>query len=74
MIIGAVALAFFVTTDSGGVLLVANFFTGLGITGLFAGLGPWSAEMMHRGQVRGFVFAFVIIVISKETRGRVLRE
>jgi MFS family permease len=115
LIIGAVALAFFVTTNSTGVLLVANFFTGLGITGLFAGLGPWSAEMMHRSQVRGFamgiiynggriggaiapyvvgalatsvrgfqigmatavvafIFAFIIIAISKETRGRVLRE
>ena len=113
LIIGAVALAFFVTTSSTGVLLVVNFFTGLGITGLFAGLGPWSAEMMHRSQVRGFamgiiynggrvggaiapyvvgalassvrgfqigmgtavaafVFAFIVIAISKETKGRVL--
>lgn len=113
LIVGAVALAFFVTTSSTGVLLVVNFFTGLGITGLFAGLGPWSAEMMHRSQVRGFamgiiynggrvggaiapyvvgalassvrgfqigmatavaafVFAFVIIAISRETKGRVL--
>lgn len=113
LIVGAVALAFFVTTSSTGMLLVVNFFTGLGITGLFAGLGPWSAEMMHRSRVRGFamgiiynggrvggaiapyvvgalassvrgfqigmgtavaafVFAFVIIAISTETKGRVL--
>lgn len=113
LIVGAVALAFFVTTDSNGVLLVANFFSGLGITGIFAGLGPWSAEMMHRSQVRGFAmgiiynggrvggaiapyvvgtlatsvrgfqvgmatavaafaFAFVVMAISEETKGRVL--
>ncbi|HEY3686286.1 MAG TPA: MFS transporter [Streptosporangiaceae bacterium] len=115
LVVGAVAVAFFVTTSSNGVLLVANFFTGLGITGLFAGLGPWSAEMMHRSPVRGFamgiiynggrvggaiapyvvgalassvrgfqigmatavvafVCAFVVIAISTETKGRVLRE
>lgn len=113
LITGAVALAIFVTTSSTAVLLVVNFFTGVGITGLFAGLGPWSAEMMHRSQVRGFamgiiynggrvggaiapyvvgalassvrgfqigmgtavaafVFAFVIIASSRETKGRVL--
>ena len=59
LIVGAVALAFFVTASSAGVLLVANFFTGLGITGLFAGLGPWSAEMMHRSQVRGFAMGVI---------------
>lgn len=59
LIVGAVALAIFVTTSSHAMLLVVNFFTGLGITGLFAGLGPWAAEMMHRSQVRGFAMGII---------------
>ena len=114
LIIGAVSLAVFVTVASGFTLYVMSFLSGWGITGLFAGLGPWSAEMMHRSTVRAyamgviynggriggalapyvvgslatsnrgfqigmgtavlaFVLAFVVMLASPETKGRMLR-
>jgi MFS family permease len=54
LLIGAVAVIGFVTADQQSLLVVASFFTGLGITGLFAGMGPFAAEMVPKTAARGF--------------------
>ncbi|AOB31580.1 MFS transporter [Bordetella sp. H567] len=54
LLIGAIAVIGFVTVEQERVLMVASFFTGLGITGLFAGMGPFAAELVPRTAARGF--------------------
>lgn len=54
LVIGAVAVAAFVTAGQQGTLLIASFFTGVGITGLFAGMGPFAAELVPDTSARGF--------------------
>ncbi|WP_427183305.1 MFS transporter [Bordetella bronchialis] len=54
LLIGAIAVIGFVTIEQERLLLVASFFTGLGITGLFAGMGPFAAELVPRTAARGF--------------------
>lgn len=59
LVIGAIATALFVILTSRAELLTVTFFTGFGITGLFAGIGPWAAEMMHRSPSRGFAMGVI---------------
>lgn len=54
LLIGAVAVIGFVSAVQQPLLLVASFFTGLGITGLFAGMGPFAAELVPKTTARGF--------------------
>ena len=51
--IGAVSVASFVLGAAPAVLYVAIFWTGFGITGLFAGLGPFTAELVPNSPSRG---------------------
>ncbi len=50
--IGAVSVATFVLGSAAAVLYVAIFWTGFGITGLFAGMGPFTAEMVPGSRSR----------------------
>ena len=52
--IGAVSVASFVLGTTPLVLYVAVFWTGFGITGLFAGLGPFAAELVPNSPSRAF--------------------
>ncbi|HTK00329.1 MAG TPA: MFS transporter [Bordetella sp.] len=54
LLIGALAVIGFVTIEQEQWLLIASFFTGLGITGLFAGMGPFAAELVPKTSARGF--------------------
>jgi MFS family permease len=58
LVIGALAVAAFVTVSGIVPLLVSSFFTGVGVTGLFAGMGPFSAEMVPETSARGFAMGF----------------
>ncbi|MBV9861726.1 MAG: MFS transporter [Alphaproteobacteria bacterium] len=51
--IGAIAVSVFVLVSSQLVLMVTVFFTGFGITGIFAGLGPLTAELVPNTAARG---------------------
>jgi len=51
--IGAVSVAAFVLVAAPSVLYFAIFWTGFGITGLFAGLGPFTAELVPNSPSRG---------------------
>lgn len=53
LVIGAVAVGVLVLEADPRVLLVTMFFTGFGITGIFAGMGPFTAEMMSNTASRG---------------------
>lgn len=53
LFIGALAVAIFVTATTAAVLVVAIFWSGFGITGLFAGMGPFTAEMVPSAGRRG---------------------
>jgi MFS family permease len=53
LVIGAIAVAVLVLQSSPEVLLVTMFFTGFGITGIFAGMGPFTAEMVSNTGSRG---------------------
>jgi MFS family permease len=54
LFIGALAVIGFVNFDEQMLLLTASLFTGLGITGLFAGMGPFAAELVPKTAARGF--------------------
>jgi MFS family permease len=54
LLIGAIAVWSFVTIDDPTGLLIASFFTGVGVTGLFAGMGPFAAELVPNTSARGF--------------------
>jgi MFS family permease len=51
--IGVVSVAVFVFASSQITLYIAIFWTGFGITGLFAGLGPFAAELVPNTGARG---------------------
>jgi MFS family permease len=53
LLIGAVSVAIFVVASTQAVLYVAIFWTGFGITGLFAGMGPFTAELVPNSGSRG---------------------
>ena len=52
--IGAASTAWLVYATSPGGLLIATFLTGFGITGIFAGLGPLTAELAPPDAGRAF--------------------
>jgi len=53
LIIGAIAVGVLVWEADASVLFVTMFFTGFGITGIFAGMGPFTAELMSNTSARG---------------------
>ncbi|WP_216856341.1 MFS transporter [Acidisphaera sp. S103] len=53
LVIGAIAVGVLVLEADPRVLLATMFFTGFGITGIFAGMGPFTAEMMSNTASRG---------------------
>jgi MFS family permease len=53
LVIGAIAVGVLVLEADPHVLLATMFFTGFGITGIFAGMGPFTAEMMSNTASRG---------------------
>lgn len=54
LLIGALAVIGSVWMDEPLQLMATIFFTGVGVTGLFAGLGPFAAEMVPETSARGF--------------------
>lgn len=53
LLIGAVSVGIFVVASSQAVLYATIFWTGFGITGLFAGMGPFTAELVPNSGSRG---------------------
>ena len=53
LLIGALSVALFVIASAQAVLYVTIFWTGFGITGLFAGMGPFTAELVPNSGSRG---------------------
>jgi MFS family permease len=53
LVIGAIAVGVLVLASNPEVLLVTMFVTGFGITGIFAGMGPFTAEMVSNTSARG---------------------
>jgi MFS family permease len=53
LLIGVVSVAVFVLASGQAVLYATIFWTGFGITGLFAGLGPFTAELVPNSGSRG---------------------
>jgi MFS family permease len=53
LLIGAIAVGFLVSKSTPGVLMATMFFTGFGIAGIFAGMGPFTAEMVANTTSRG---------------------
>ncbi|WP_233837727.1 MFS transporter [Paraburkholderia sp. ZP32-5] len=54
LLIGAIAVFAFVNGNGETTVMIASFFTGMGITGLFAGMGPFAAELVPKTSARGF--------------------
>ncbi|MGW4587774.1 MFS transporter [Amycolatopsis thermoflava] len=52
LVVAAVATALLVTSGQPLVVPIASFLAGVGVSGVFAGAGPWVAEMTHRSPVR----------------------
>jgi MFS family permease len=59
ILLGGIATALFITQKESGLLLTATFFTGMGIAGIYAGLGPWTAEMMRASSSRAFAMGLI---------------
>ncbi|RXS88396.1 MFS transporter [Streptomyces sp. TM32] len=59
LLIGACAIGLLLTVRREGVVLAATFLAGVGISGVFAGVGPWTAEMMHRAPARGLAMGVI---------------
>jgi MFS family permease len=53
LVIGAVAVGVLLQQSNPEVLLATMFCTGFGITGIFAGMGPFTAEMVSNTSARG---------------------
>ena len=53
LVLGGLDMVLFVLTDNLGLLLLSIALTGFSIAGIFAGAGPWAAELMHRSRARG---------------------
>jgi MFS family permease len=53
LLIGVASVVTFVVASSQAILYLAIFWTGFGITGLFAGLGPFTAELVPNSGSRG---------------------
>ncbi|WP_084804037.1 MFS transporter [Bradyrhizobium sp. NAS80.1] len=57
LLIGAAAVLGLVMSSDPDVLLVASFFTGFGIGGIFAGMGPFTAELIRSTHSRALGMA-----------------
>jgi MFS family permease len=53
LVVGAISVAVLLQQSNPEALLATMFFTGFGITGIFAGLGPFAAEMVSNTSSRG---------------------
>lgn len=53
LLVGAIAVGFLVVQSDPGVLIATMYFTGFGIAGIFAGMGPFTAEMVANTSARG---------------------
>lgn len=51
--IGAISVSVLLAQSNPGILLVTMFLTGFGVTGIFAGMGPFTAEMVSNSSARG---------------------
>jgi MFS family permease len=83
LLVGAVAVVGFVLLAEESWLLVASFFTGVGITGLFAGMGPFAAELVpatsaralamgiayNGGRIGGLIAPFLIGALATSSTG-----
>ncbi len=60
LLIGAAAVAVLVIANSPAVLMAGTFFTGFGIGGIFAGMGPFTAELIRstRSRALGMAIAY----------------
>jgi MFS family permease len=81
--IGAGAMVTFVLAESPQPLLVANFMTGFGIGGIFAGMGPFTAELIgstharalgmaiayNGGRIGGLIAPLVIGLLASDEHG-----
>jgi len=57
LLIGAAAVIALVLGASPNLLMAATFFTGFGIGGIFAGMGPFTAELIRSNQARALGMA-----------------
>ena len=57
LVVGALAVIGLVLTSSREMLLAGTFFTGFGIGGIFAGMGPFTAELIRSTQARALGMA-----------------
>jgi MFS family permease len=57
LLVGAAAVVELVLTASPTLLMVGTFFTGFGIGGIFAGMGPFTAELIRSTQSRALGMA-----------------
>jgi len=55
LIIGLVGTTVFVLSTSISLIYTGAFLSGLGITGIFAGMGPWTAELVPKTKSRGLL-------------------
>ncbi|HEY3870386.1 MAG TPA: MFS transporter [Actinocrinis sp.] len=83
---GAIATALFVTLQNTTALYTLSFFLGMGIAGVYAGLGPWSAEMMstspnratamgliyNGGRIGGAIAPFIVGTLATTATGFVI--
>jgi MFS family permease len=53
LVVGAIAVGVLLLESDPEILLATMFFTGFGITGIFAGMGPFTAEMVANTSARG---------------------
>ena len=53
LVVGAIAVSVLLLEAQPTVLLVTMFLTGFGVTGIFAGMGPFAAEMVSNTASRG---------------------
>jgi MFS family permease len=84
--IGAAGVAVFLFANDPAILLATMFFTGFGITGIFAGVGPFIAELMpssaarglsmgiayNGGRLGGLIAPFLIGALATSSQGFVL--
>lgn len=59
LVIGVIAIVLLITVRSTTIPVVATLLAGVGISGVFAGIGPWAAEMMHRTTARGLAMGTI---------------
>ncbi|WP_347557363.1 MFS transporter [Robbsia sp. KACC 23696] len=55
LVVGAIAVGVYITADTSVPLMIAIFLTGFGVNGIFAGSGPFLAEIIGDTKSRGFL-------------------